>query len=123
MRLTKNFELKEFSCKDGTNVPDELLGNCRELAENLQKIRDYFGLPVIINSAYRTVSHNKKIGGGSNSQHLKCKAADIRIKGVSIKNLANAVLTLIERGEIKEGGVGVYKTFVHYDIRGNKARW
>lgn len=123
MRLTKNFELKEFSCKDGTNVPDELMENCIELAENLQKIRDYFGRPLIINSAYRTESHNKKVGGVSNSQHLKCKAADIKIKGVSIKELSNAIFTLIERGEIKQGGVGVYKTFVHYDIRGNKARW
>ena len=123
MKLTKNFKLTEFGCKDGSGVPERYIDNCVELAENLQKIRDYFGRPVIINSAYRTKSHNAKVGGATSSKHLTCSAADIRIEGVETKVLHDAVLTLIERGEIKQGGVGIYNSFVHYDIRGYKARW
>ena len=35
MRLTKNFNLSEFDCNDGTEMPSELLTNVLELAENL----------------------------------------------------------------------------------------
>ena len=28
MRLTKNFNLSEFDCKDGTEMPSELLSEC-----------------------------------------------------------------------------------------------
>ena len=30
---------------------------------------------------------------------------------------------LIEKGEILQGGLVMYNSFVHYDIRGTKARW
>ena len=40
MKLEENFSLSEFRCKDGTEVPDELLDNVRLLAKNLQVLRD-----------------------------------------------------------------------------------
>ena len=40
MRLTKNFKLSEFDCKDGTEMPSELLPNVLELAESLQELRE-----------------------------------------------------------------------------------
>lgn len=36
MKLTKNFNLIEFACKDGTLVPAELIENAKKLALNLQ---------------------------------------------------------------------------------------
>ena len=81
MRLTKNFSLSEFDCNDGTEMPSELLTNVLELAENLQVLRDFVGVPIKINSAYRSLSHNSKIGGSKSSQHLFAKAADIVIEG------------------------------------------
>jgi hypothetical protein len=30
---------------------------------------------------------------------------------------------LIDRGDMLQGGLGLYNTFVHYDIRKTKARW
>lgn len=124
MKLTKNFTLKEFDCKDGTEVPKDLIHNVQELANNLQVLRDYLGVPVsITGSGYRTPAHNKKVGGAKDSQHLKAKAADINAEGYTPKKLAAVIEKLIDEGKMKQGGIGVYPGFVHYDIRGTKARW
>lgn len=122
-QLTKNFNSFEFYCKDGTPVPAMYKQNMESLAENLQVLRDYFNLPIHINSAYRTESHNRKIGGSPNSQHLLCKAADIVIASKTPKQVVRAIKKLISEGEMKEGGIGLYNGFVHYDIRGYAARW
>ena len=77
-QLSKNFKVREFYCHDGS---DKVLIDT-ELVEILQSIRDAFGKPITINSAYRNVTYNKKIGGAKNSQHVYGKAADIRVDGV-----------------------------------------
>ncbi|URM37128.1 YcbK family protein [Flavobacterium anhuiense] len=124
MKLTKNFDSKEFDCKDGTPVPVIYIKNCKEVAENLQVLRDHLGVPVrITGSGYRTPSHNKKVGGAKQSQHLTCSAADINADGYSPKQLAAEIESLIKSGKMKQGGIGIYPNFVHYDIRGTKARW
>lgn len=123
MRITKNFRLSEFDCKDGSELPSQLLPNVVELAENLQALRDFVGLPIKINSSYRSLEHNAKIGGSQNSQHLFAKAADIVIESKSPEQVANIIKHLIDEGKMKQGGIGIYETFTHYDIRGHKARW
>ncbi len=123
MRITKNFRLSEFDCKDGSELPSQLLPNVVELAENLQALRDFVGLPIKINSSYRSLEHNAKIGGSQNSQHLFAKAADIVIESKSPEQVANIIKHLIDEGKMRQGGIGIYETFTHYDIRGHKARW
>jgi uncharacterized protein YcbK (DUF882 family) len=123
MRLTDNFWLEEFHCKDGVEVPDELIDNVTELADSLQELRDYIQRPITINSAYRHESYNASIGGSVNSQHLQAKAADLKVSGVSPRQLADAIEYLISEGRMKQGGLGRYKSFTHYDIRGTRARW
>jgi len=123
MKITDNFSRKEFDCKDGTNVPKEYMDNLQELCNNLEVLRDYLNSPIsITGSGYRTESHNKKVGA-KNSQHLYAKAADINVKGHTPKEVFDSIETLIKLGRMKQGGLGLYKTFVHYDIRGTKARW
>lgn len=77
-------------------TPSEIFKNCTfeeikavttEQAEKLSKlvsylnyIRYYLALPIIINSCYRDIEHNKKVGGVSDSQHLSGEAADITCK-------------------------------------------
>lgn len=73
VKLSSNFTVKEFACKDGS---DSVLIDS-SLIEVLQKIREHFGKPVIINSAYRTPEHNRRVGGSSGSYHVKGMAADI----------------------------------------------
>lgn len=122
-QLTANFSLSEFACTDGTAVPSSYQQNAKDLAAELQKIRDHFGKAIRINSAYRTVSHNKKVGGKSNSQHLYCKAADIVVIGGTVDGTYDQIIKMIKDGDLKQGGVGRYNTFTHYDIRGKEARW
>ena len=121
--LTENFSLIEFQCKDGTDVPPELLENVELLCKNLQVLRDHIGKPIRVVSGYRTKSYNKKCGGGARSQHLQAKAADLRVNGMSSDELQSIIVELIASAKMMQGGVGKYPTFVHYDVRGVKARW
>ena len=124
MKLTKNFSREEFDCKDGTIVPDKFLKNVQEVAENLQVLRDYLEVPIsVTGSGYRTEKHNKKVGGAKFSQHLTASGADINAQGYEPDQLAEVIEILILKGKIKQGGIGIYPNFVHYDIRGTKARW
>lgn len=113
--LTKNFKVREFACSDGSDV----IFISMDLVEVLQKIRDHFGKPVNINSAYRTPEKNKKVGGAAYSQHLYGMAADISISGVSPKAVADFAETLLP----KTGGIGIYGSFTHIDVRPAKSRW
>lgn len=121
--LTRNFNLVEFRCKDGAPVPDKYLCNVRVLATNLQVIRAKIGQPLVIVSGYRTPEHNRTCGGATNSYHLSAQAADIRCAGLPPVELQDAILDLIDGGYIHDGGLGLYDTFVHYDIRAVPYRW
>jgi uncharacterized protein YcbK (DUF882 family) len=122
-KLTKNFSLEEFKCKDGSDIPNNVLSNITELAKNLQVLRDALNKSISITSGYRSPKYNTKIGGVKNSQHVKGTASDIQIKGMTPKEVALVIEGLIESGKMKQGGIGVYPNFTHYDIRGVKARW
>jgi len=122
-KLSKNFDWSEFESRDGAPMPPDVKENIQELAKNLEVIREAVGRPLKINSGYRSPAWNKKVGGVSGSQHQKGRAADLVSSGVTPSQLHAIILDLIIKGKIKEGGVGKYGTFVHYDIRGTKARW
>lgn len=114
-QLTKNFKVREFACRDGSDT----IFISMELAEILQKIRDHFGKPVTINSGYRTPDYNRKLDGATYSQHLFGTAADISVSGVSPAAVADYAETLLP----KSGGVGRYDSFTHVDVRAVKSRW
>ena len=96
INVAKNFKVSEFKCSDGT---DTILIH-PDLPVILQKIRDHFGKPVIINSAYRTEQK-------------------IHINGVTPLEVAKYAETLMPNS----GGIGLYKTFTHVDVRAVKSRW
>ena len=113
--LSKNFKVSEFKCNDGSDtvlISDKLVGL-------LQKIRDHFGAAVTINSAYRTESYNKKIGGATKSQHVNGTAADIVVKGATPLEVAQYVEHIMP----DSGGIGVYQSFTHVDVRASRSRW
>ena len=118
-----NFTLSEFNSKDGAAMPFEVAQNITELMNNLQVLRDFYRKPIIINSGYRSPEHNRKIGGVKGSRHVLGLAADIVVKGVDPTDVARTIEMLIRQGKMKQGGVGRYKNFTHYDIRGTQARW
>ncbi|MDB5193553.1 MAG: peptidase family protein [Segetibacter sp.] len=122
-QLTPNFHLREFKCKDGTEVPEALLPNVKELAKSLQALRDKLGEPLHMLAGYRTEAYNQKIGEQNTSMHLQAKAADLSCKSKTPAQLASIVEGLVTANKMKEGGLGVYPGYIHYDIRGVKERW
>ena len=116
-KLSTNFTVKEFACKDGS---DAVLVAPR-LVMVLQSIRSHFGVPVVIHSAYRTPQYNTKVGGVAHSQHCYGMAADISVSGQKPETVAAFARTLMPDW----GGVGVYAKngFTHIDVREVKADW
>ena len=49
-KISNNFSVCEFACKDGN---DKVLIDT-DLVQILQKIRDHFLKPIVVNSGYRT---------------------------------------------------------------------
>ena len=115
-QITAHFKVKEFRCHDGSDT----IFASQELVEVLEKIRTHFGKPVVINSGYRTDAYNAKTKDAAKySQHLYGLAADIRISGVTPKQIAAYAETLLPG----TGGIGIYGTFCHVDVRATKSRW
>lgn len=115
-RLTTNFKVKEFQCKDGT---DKVLIDS-DLVLILQKIRDHFKRALIITSGYRTPSYNAKVGGSPTSYHVKGMAADIRVSGI------DPVIVGMYAESIGAKGIGLYaydNGFIHIDTRQMHYRW
>ena len=123
MQITENFNISEFMSKDGAKMPHNVLVNIKELAKNLQVIRNIVCAPISINSAYRSILHNKAVGGAKNSYHVKGMAADVTIQGLTPKDVHTLLSELMEDGTISQGGLGKYDSFTHYDIRKTRARW
>ena len=116
-KLSSNFRVREFACKDGS---DAVLVAPR-LVMVLQSLRDHFGAPITINSAYRTPQYNAKVGGADQSQHCYGTAADITVKGVGVETVAAYARKIMPDW----GGVGLYTShgFVHVDVRETRSDW
>ncbi|EDA8844920.1 DUF882 domain-containing protein [Salmonella enterica subsp. enterica serovar Typhimurium] len=113
--ISKYFSRREFQCKCGCGQDTV----DAELLKILEDVREHFGRPVIINSANRCPTHNKRVGGASRSVHLTGKAADIRVKDVA-PDIVHAYLTSKYKGKY---GIGKYSSFTHVDSRSNESRW
>lgn len=144
--MSKHFPASEFACKDGTRVPPHLEPNREHLCASLEVIRaadGARGLEVV--SGYRTAAYNRKKQGAAQSRHVTAEAADvrpiIRLMGVRvpwalvrnkrevIRVFHEMILRMCQEGELPGiGGVGVYPSWVHVDVRpkppsGHLARW
>ena len=115
LSVAPHFKVWEFACHDGSDT----VFISQELAAVLEKIRVHFDKPVIISSGYRTESHNEKSGGAAYSQHKYGLAADITISGVKSADIAAYAETLLP----ERGGIGIYKSFCHVDVRKKRSRW
>jgi hypothetical protein len=115
IQLSTNFKSTEFDCKCKGYCTETLID--AELITTLQKIRDHFGKAITINSGYRCKTHNKNVGGVSNSRHMEGKAADIVVKGVKPTEVAQYAESIGVRG------IGLYNWGVHIDTRASKSYW
>lgn len=110
---TKNFSSEDFQCKCGcgTNmVSQKLINAC-------QAIRDVFNLPIVVNSGTRCEKHNAQMGGVPNSYHCQGLAADL-----SSPELEPEEIMYVARHVKAIGGIGIYDTFCHIDVREYKDR-
>lgn len=117
--ITKNFTYEDLSCPCCNRII--ICDRLYQHMDLLQKMRGKLNFPVIINSAYRCKRHNEDIGGTVNSQHLLF-ATDIRPSWkTGFKQRLKAIKVVVK--EMDFDGIGDYPTFVHLDMRGEKARW
>lgn len=110
---------EELACRDGVPYPANFVADGRliELVVVFERVRQHFGSKsLIINSAYRTLSYNKKVGGAPKSQHLHGRALDIQPpRKTSITTFYEELKQNAEWMGIR--GLGKYKNFCHIDIR------
>jgi hypothetical protein len=124
-RVSEHFSLIEFVChcpRCQAVGPSLIEGKIDPiLVQSLERLREILGKPITINSGYRCRDHNAEVGGAKQSQHVFGRAADIHVKGVDQKTLAE----IAERVEdFEAGGIGTYPRWVHVDVRRTgKARW
>lgn len=107
--LTKNFQVREFRCKDGSDT----IFVAVKLPMICQYIRMRCGKGLTINSAYRTPEHNAKEGGEEFSMHLYGAAADLKCPaGLTPKQMAGFAREIMPDW----GGVGIYSWGIHVDV-------
>lgn len=115
---TAHFEFSEFHSKDGSGFNGGKVDaatvkeNVRRLMYKLEAVRAKAGdRPIIVNSGFRSISHNSNVGGASNSQHMYGIAADIVISDRSVSQAISYAQSSGFSGIIR------YSTFTHVDSR------
>ena len=110
----RNFNINEFDSPDlkGSGAK---MNKC--FLEMLDNARDIAGIPFSINSGYRTLEQNSKVGGVNSSSHTKGLAVDIACKDSRGRFLIVSAL--------KEAGftrIGISDSFIHVDSDSDKAQ-
>lgn len=125
MKIGKYFTLDELTAT-GTGIENNpnssALVNLRNLVESiLDPAREKLGMPIKVNSGYRSQAVNSKIGGAKNSQHLKGEAADLDCSDNA--KLFNLICdNFLFDQLIWEGGNDIQPNWVHvsYKTQGNR---
>lgn len=122
-KVSKYFSVGEVAHQDRRRIPTDntIKQNVFTLAQELDKVREAWGSPLIVTSWYRPPAINRAVGGASNSQHLYGKAADIRpVQGDVYK-----FQDWLDKTAWKDKalGYGARKGFVHLDLRPGHIRW
>lgn len=98
MKLSPNFTLDELTVTNQrvrNEANEEEIKHLKALAVNiLQPLRDAIGKPIHINSAFRSEAVNRLVKGESTSQHRLGQAADIRVDGMTSKQVAKKIIEL-----------------------------
>lgn len=93
-RNIKYFKRSEFTCECGCGFNHIDI----RLVKILDSIREHFGKPLIITSGVRCVSFNRKVGGVTNSFHIKNKASDFYVQGVNVNQVLDYCKLLVSQG-------------------------
>lgn len=114
-----HFRIKEFFCKCDDCSWDKI---AQPLLDVLEAMRVACG-PIHVVSGIRCETHNRMVGGAPNSLHVPRlgvgMAADVSSRILPPEHLA--ILGARYLGE--SGGIGLYSSWVHFDIRDYRAFW
>ena len=119
-RISRHFRFSEFTKSDVasryhiTNAITswEIRDNIIALVENiLQPLREAWEAPLFINSGYRCLELNKKVGGVPTSQHVLGQAADVGCSDPL------ALARLAKKMRLPFDQMGVYASFVHLSYK------
>ena len=66
-------------------------------AQQLDRVRELLGCPVIVNSGYRSLAVNRAIGSSGNSQHVKGEAVDFK----TTEHTPRRIVELIKQSAIE----------------------
>lgn len=106
------FSPAEFACKCGglcSGYPAQMDTTVVKIAD---RARAHFGAPGTVVSGLRCELHNRNVGGVANSRHLRGKAIDLRIRGISAKQL----LDYLEGEPEVRYAYAINDTNVHLDV-------
>ena len=99
MNLCTNFTLQELTVSEIAarrnldNTPNATeVANLVRVAELLEQVRALLGKPILVNSAFRSKSVNDAVGSRDTSQHRLGCAADIRVPGLTPKQVVQACI-------------------------------
>lgn len=107
MQKLRYFRPSEFKM-GSVNVFDKMQP---EFLAKLDQLRESCGVPLVITSSYRSVSYNKRIGGASNSMHIRGRAVDVVCKDSGTR--AKIMRSALDLGLT----VGVMRYALHIDNR------
>ncbi len=121
MRISENFDLKEFTNSstatkkniDNNPSAEEIVNLKNLVVKLLQPLRVIYGLPLVVNSGYRSKKLNAVVGGVVNSQHTKGEAADIACDNPS------KLIEALKRSELQFDQAILYPTFLHLSLKRN----
>jgi len=99
MKLTEHFTLEELTVselaerKGLDNTPNATeITNLMRTALLLEQVREVLKKPIMINSAFRSKAVNDAVGSKDSSQHRIGCAADIRVPGMTPKQVVQACI-------------------------------
>ncbi len=99
MKLTENFSLQEMTVseigqrKGLDNTPNATeIANLVRTAGLLEQVRKLINKPIIVNSAFRSKAVNDAVGSRDTSQHRIGCAADIRVPGMTPREVVEACI-------------------------------
>ena len=108
--------------------PRELWPGLIAVAQLAQQVRDIFGEPMWVSTAWRPAWYNKAVAGAKRSQHIHAKAIDLnpipsRRSPETIRRLELAAAK-VWRDNNTARGFGVYRGGrVHLDVGGRRRTW
>jgi len=97
MNLTKNFTLEELTVTDHREFKNEPnpaeTANLVRIANLLEQVKSVLGgVPIMVNSAFRSKQVNDAVGSKDTSQHRLGCAADIRVPGMTPDKVVKSIM-------------------------------